>query len=271
MVIRPYPLVIALGLGIQRFSKETHMSSESKFVGVDGCPRGWFSVGFSGSGKYELKLFCLFEDLLKYYATAKIILVDIPIGLPNGAEERSCDKNARKLLRPHPSRVFRTPTRVALKYLAKNPDDRGGSRCKQVEITGKSLSEQTLAIMPKITEVDNLLPLSSDSTPQVREVHPEICFWALNGQQSMCSSKKTKIGIEERLCVLQRVEPRTRQIFGEACSKFRRKDVARDDILGALAAAVTACRGWPDNLQTLPADPQLDGKGFRMEMVFWKP
>ena len=51
------------------------------------------------------------------------------------------------------------------------------------------------------------------------------------------------------------------------------KVVAEGDILDALAAAVTARRGWPDQLQTLPEkkECQRDGKGLRMEMVFWEP
>ena len=56
--------------------------TQSEFVGVDACPCGWFSVGFSSNGDYELKAFFLFGDLLDYYQVAKLILVDMPIGLP---------------------------------------------------------------------------------------------------------------------------------------------------------------------------------------------
>ena len=34
------------------------------FIGVDGCPCGWFSVGFSRSGEYEFKTFPTFRCLL---------------------------------------------------------------------------------------------------------------------------------------------------------------------------------------------------------------
>ena len=124
--------------------------------------------------------------------------------------------------------------------------------------------------MPKITEVDRVMQARQ---PSVREVHPEICFWALNNRNPMRSGKKKPGGIEERLCVLEQVDPRARKIFDEGCTSFRRKDVAKDDILDALAAAVTAYRGWTDQLRALPENntPQKDGKGLPMEMVFWEP
>ena len=243
--------------------------AQSEFVGVDGCPFGWFSVGFSVSGEYELKGFFSFDDLLAYYNAAKLVLVDMPIGLPDEAAERPSDPEARRLLRPHGPRVFRAPTRAALEHLVANPGDNNGTRAVQMDITGRSLTSQTLAIMPKIAEVDNLLP--REAAPQVREVHPEICFWALNGERPVGPSKHSDEGIEERLRVLERVEPRTRAIFDAGRRRFRSNAVGRDDILDALVAAVTARRGWPDGFHTLPANPPQDARGLRMEMVYWLP
>ena len=90
----------------------------------------------------------------------------------------------------------------------------------------------------------------------------------------MNSKKKETAGIEERLRVLGQTEQGAREIFGAGCDKFFRKDVARDDIVDALAAAVTAWRGSQSGrLQALPekSECQRDGKGLRMEMVFWHP
>ena len=243
--------------------------SESEFVGVDGCPSGWFSVGFNSNGDYELKAFFLFGDLLDYYKAAKLILVDMPIGLPDGPEERLSDPAARRLLRPYTPRVFRAPTRVASQHLTDHPGDKRGARDRQIKITGRSLSEQTLAIMPKIAEVDNLLP--RDTTTQIREVHPEICFWALNNREPVGPNKHTEEGIEERIRVLNQVEQRTKNIFEDGWARFRNNRVGKDDILDSLVAAVTAYRGWPGELQTLPEAPQEDARGLRMEMVFWQP
>ena len=249
----------------------------SEFVGVDGCRTGWVSVGFDNAGKYELKAFFTFDELVEYYHSAKLILVDMPIGLPEGKEERRCDPVVRRLLEHKGPTVFRAPTRQAVTHLANNPGDWEGTKCVQKRVTEKSLTNQTLAIMPKIIAVDRVMrSREQDANPKIREIHPEFCFWALDGERPMKFRKQKAEGIEERLRVLGRkgVEQRARDIFDEGCKVFLRKHVARDDILDALAAAVTAWQGSRSGrLQALPEekDPQTDGKGLRMEMVFWHP
>ena len=80
-------------------------------------------------------------------------------------------------------------------------------------------------------------------------------------------------GIDERIRVLEQVEPRTRAIYERACKRFARKYVARDDILDALAAAATARLG-SGQFQKFPMgieEPPTDGRKLPMEMVFWIP
>ena len=246
--------------------------SKSEFVGVDGCRSGWFSVGFDGSGCYELKVFPAFSELLGYYCDAKLILVDIPIGLLKNGEGRKCDKEARKkLFSPRSSSVFSAPTRQTVEQAAHSPGDYITAKAIESCTTGKGISKQAFAIAPKIAQVDKLLKCrDKDATPKVREVHPEICFWALNHENPMQYRKKGKSGLNERICVLKRTEPRTHEIFKHASSEFLRKCVASDDILDALAAAVTARCGH-DRLKTIPDCPPMDCKGLPMEMVYYKP
>ena len=243
----------------------------SEFVGVDGCPYGWVSVGFNDSGDYELKKFPSFHNLVEYYDAAKLILVDMPIGLPEGKAERHCDPVVRRLLGPKGPAVFRAPTRQAVSYLADNPDDGEGAKRVQKRITGKKLTIQTLAIMPKIIAVDRVMrSRGRGSKPEIREVHPEFCFWALNDQSAINSNKKKAPGIEARLGLLEQMEPRSREIYRAGCHEFLRKHVAKDDIIDALSAAVTAWKGSrSDRLKALPKDLQCDGKDLPMEMVYW--
>ena len=242
----------------------------SEFVGVDGCPSGWFSVGFDSQGAYELKVFPLFGELLDYYAEAKLVLVDIPIGLMEGPGGRTCDSEARKLLKGRSSSVFTAPTRQTVEQAAEPPKDYERAKCTEFRFAGKKISQQTFAIAPKIADVDRVLRRRGlSATPRVREVHPEVCFWALNGCEPMEHRKKTKVGQEERLRVLECLEPRTRGIYGEALTEFRRKCVARDDVLDALVAAVTARCGY-DRLTTIPECPPIDCEGLSMEMVYWR-
>jgi predicted RNase H-like nuclease len=68
---------------------------------------------------------------------------------------------------------------------------------------GRSLSEQSWGICRKIREVDDLLLGKPGPRAEVREVHPEVCFWALAGRSPMKHNKKHKEGLGERLAVLQ--------------------------------------------------------------------
>ena len=243
--------------------------AQSEFVGVDGCPAGWFSVGLDQCGGYENKKFKKFSQLLAHYSNASLILVDIPIGLPEGPEGRDCDEKARALLcEPRRRSVFRTPTRQTAEYAVKPSGCYDGAKKIEKQSSGKGLSKQSFEIASKIDEVDKALAdRSSNAAPRIREVHPELCFWALNNGRPMEFSKKKPEGKCKRLSVLESIEPRTRDIYAEACSKYLRKDVARDDILDALVAAVTAFLGR-GRLQTISSDPPQDAKGLPMEMVF---
>ena len=81
----------------------------SEFVGVDGCRCGWVSVGFNNDGKYELKAFFTFDELVEYYNAAKLILVDMPIGLPEGAPVcgRQAQRYRRRKIGRRPGRKWR--------------------------------------------------------------------------------------------------------------------------------------------------------------------
>ena len=247
--------------------------SKSKFVGVDGCPDGWFSVGLDNCEGYELEVFTAFDELLAHYGDAQLVLVDIPIGLPQGGEGRDCDREARKLLgRPRGSSVFPTPTRPTVNQAAKSPGDYRGAVEIERCFAGKGINKQTFAIAPKIAEVDKvLLDRDASAPPPVREVHPEICFWALNNRQPMRARKKVREGERERLRVLREIEPRTQEIYDSALDTYLRRQVARDDILDALAAAVTAKLGWPNDLRTLPECSPTDCNDLPMEMVYVRP
>ena len=246
--------------------------AEIEFVGVDGCKGGWFSVGFASDGEPELKMFPKFDELAECYKAAKLILVDIPIGLPEGKGGRQADKDARKRLTGNrKSSVFPTPTRHTVRSAWQFPKEY--ARAKEIELryAGKGLTIFAFSISPKIAEVDDFMLYRGDNaSPPIREVHPEICFWALNGQKSMESSKKTKEGIDDRLKVLRKVEPKSPNILELADSQFLKKYVAKDDILDALAAAVTARKGYLEP-RTLPESPPKDPKGLPMEMVYWEP
>ena len=166
-----------------------------------------------------------------------------------------------------PAYFRRRPVRPS-EHAAAHPKDYRGALAVERRFAGKGISRQAFAISAKIAEVDAAMRSRDiNTTPEVREVHPELCFWALNDRQPMRSSKKRTAGVNERLEVLGSIEPRSREIYEGAGSKFRRKTVGRDDIVDALVAALVA-RERVDRLTSVPDVPPGDAKGLLMEMVF---
>ena len=247
-----------------------------KYVGVDGCKGGWFCIGFDEHGKYGFGVFCEFEELLDAVPDAELVLVDIPIGLPEGPDERECDPLVRRMLgQPRSSSVFRVPVRHAVQQAASAPNYHAAASWVQFQATGKKLSLQSFYFSPKIAEANNELATRGGG-PRVREIHPELCFWAFNCKKAMKHRKSTSEGQEERLEVLRSigvVDAKADEIYKQVCSYFFRSQVARDDILDALVAAVTArlvCE-QPDGKRSAPTNPPKDNKGLPMEMVYWLP
>ena len=238
-------------------------TQSSTAYGVDGCPASWFFVALGTHGGIHSGIVGTIEELVKMAGNSDRIFIDIPIGLPNDGEERDCDLAARRILgRPRASSVFRAPVRTVL-------DARTYEEGKQASwnVTGKKISKQTFAIVPKIKEVDTLLQDRPSVRGIIREVHPEICFWALAGQKPMTNSKKKREGFSERISVLKSVRPSVEEEVKQIMGRFKRKDVAKDDILDALVAAITASEKLT-SLQTVPPHPTTDHFDLPMEMVY---
>ena len=232
------------------------------FVGVDGCRVGWIAIGLESEDNWQVNTFPDVSSLWEHHRQASLILIDIPIGLKAGGKtERRCDPQARKLLGPRRSSVFPAPCRQAI-YASSY---REACDVNQ-RLTGKRLSVENWNIIPKIREVDCLLSDDTSARGHIREIHPELCFWGLAGRP-MQHAKKRSEGLSERTQLLQSIYPQTADIIAHALSTYRRKDVARDDILDALAAAVTGMMGG-QNLVSIPQEPEFDERGLRMEMVY---
>ncbi len=66
--------------------------------------------------------------------------------------------------------------------------------------------------------------------------------------------------------MLAKFFPFARGCYEDALDTYKRKDVARDDILDAMVGAVTALQ-FP-RIKTLPASPAQDDEGLAMEIVY---
>ena len=237
-----------------------------KYIGVDGCKAGWFCAAIGPGDDVEIGIFETIENLWQTYSEAKWILIDIPIGLPSKKNKtRQCDKAARQVLSPkrHHS-IFSPPCREALGA------DNYPEACKiNRNVCSRKISKQVWHITPKIKEVDDLIAVHSLARKNIREAHPEICFWALAGKKPMCHYKKSPAGKTERFTILKNYFGQSAAVIKTALDRYPRKQLARDDIHDALVNAVTAAR-LDVAMETLPAEPKpiRDMLGIPMQMVY---
>lgn len=237
-----------------------------RFVGIDGCPGGWFCVSLGTKGSWSISVIGT-DAVASVAASATAIFIDIPIGLPNnGVAQRLCDREARrKLGRARSASVFPAPARASLRA-----DDFAHALEINRRFTGRGISKQSWLITPKISAIDELVRADGKLRGVLRESHPEVCFWALNGAKAMRHNKKTPDGQTERMALLRRYFPAADSVFDEAMTRYRRKEVARDDIVDALVLALSARLG-AGCYRSLPENPPRDAAGLAMEMVFYAP
>jgi predicted RNase H-like nuclease len=224
-------------------------------AGVDGCRAGWvsFKVEVSSLGT-SVELVEL-PSLLRNRPTDLACLgIDIPIGLLDGS--RACDLAARKLLRqPRGSSVFPSPCRAAVQAATYEE-----ASAVNRQRTGRGLSQQAWGIAPKIKQVDDTI--TPDCQQWAFEVHPEVCFWALNQRRPMTHRKKTKDGAAERIAVLGAVFPDIERHLAERPTR-----VGADDLLDAAAAAWTALK-WHKGRADCVCPPERDEKGLAVAIYY---
>lgn len=271
---------------------------ERRALGVDWCNGSWLGVK-RVHGTVELAPETGIQELVEaHHEDVDRVLVDVPIGLFSVADRderadgeelvRDCDSLARSILGARHSSVFNPPAREAIEKAADGEEPYETVSETNRDVTGKGLQQQAYHIAPCIYEVDQLLRDDPDPdmdvdepSETVLEAHPEVCFQALatdperaDDEQGLEHSKKTVAGLAERLEALDgHVEDAWRE-FGTLCETVRdehpERDVDVDDLLDAMALAVTGCA--PDGrLQHLPCEnPPEDDCDLPMQMVYWR-
>ena len=234
-------------------------------IGIDGCPIGWVSVTMKNGSFTAVDVFPTIAALWEHHQKAKLLLIDMPIGLiDKGTEPRGCDQGARDVLGARRSSIFPAPVREVLK--SKTYIDACDINQKR---TGKKISKQAWNIVPKIQEVDTFIRANPAAQKKLRESHPEVCFTMLNGGVPMSHSKKAPMGFLDRLQLIQRYDANAETWLRKIADEYPQKEVATDDVVDAMILAITAA-GGARKLRTLPEKPDLDGQGLPMEIVYLK-
>jgi predicted RNase H-like nuclease len=195
-------------------------------AGVDGTRDGWVAVvvedGVLSAVRRLVGVDVGFEEL----ADAEVIAIDVPIGFG----PREADRLARSKVGV--SSVFAIPPLEAFE----RPFGEGGG-----------ISAQAFALRDRIRHVTALAAKDG----RFREVHPELCFWAMNGERRLLHRKKSAGGALERIALLG-AQGITLDLdrLGDASS------VPLDDVLDAAACAWTAARIQSGAAVSLPDPPQ---------------
>lgn len=214
------------------------------FIGIDGEKRGWVAVTLNAEGFVDAACFRDFASLMSAYVDARVIAVDMPIGLCDH-ESRIADAAARAQLRGRASSIFNAPPRCALEA----PDYATASRAS-FETLGKKLSKQSYMLFEKIREVDAFI-----GDRRIHEVHPEVSF-SLMKPGPLPHSKKSWGGLMERLALLRQAGIELPASLGDV------DRVGVDDLVDAAAAAWSARRIAEGTAQSFPSETtQLDASG----------
>lgn len=230
-------------------------------AGVDGCKKGWFCVTKNlCAGDINSAVYSDAKSLLQQQPEPLIIAIDIPIGLTETGP-RICDIEARKLLGPRRSSVFPAPIRPALQGNTRQEAD-----LISRQVDGRGVPAQAFAIYSKIRDLDRILSAKPQLQERIKEVHPEVCFWAWNNKRAMSYKKKSDDGRAERRNLV--VKHFGAEVVEEIRAKYLAKCVSHDDIYDAFAALWTAERIYDGKAGVIPDPSPRDTMGLHMEMWY---
>lgn len=235
-------------------------------AGVDGCKGGWLAALWGPAGADAAFVLCAdIPQLLEATASAAMVAIDMPIGLPDriGPAGRGCDQAARAVLGARQSSVFAVPARCAV-Y---ESDYRAACAAAfAASDPPRQVSKQCFHLFPKIRALDAVMTPALQR--RIVEAHPEAAFWAMNGRAPLAHPKRVKSrahgpGMTERRALLVAAGFPLAAIDAVM---FRAREAGPDDVLDACACAVVAARALRGAAIRFPDHPETDGKGLKMEI-----
>jgi predicted RNase H-like nuclease len=225
----------------------------SVVAGVTPCASGWLVLSAKLNGATfapELpRVLSSFTEVLDERPSFSVIALNAPIGYvdENNPGGRTCDRLARGLLGRRGSTVHNAPSRASLQEAAARPALDG-------------LDAVSTALLPRYREVAAEMAPYRQRT--VFEVHPELSFFQLNGDEPLRWTKKFEVGRDERRALLMKKIPGI-----DRALEFEIDDVPLAHLLDAGALLWTARRIFARAGTRIPTDPEWDDEGLRMEIV----
>ncbi|MBN9061445.1 MAG: hypothetical protein BGP06_21425 [Rhizobiales bacterium 65-9] len=232
-------------------------------AGVDGCPAGWIVVfrDLADTEPPQVAVFQRFADIVDHVRAPDVVAVDMPIGLPDraGPGGRGPERLVRPLLGQRQSSVFSVPARCAVEAL----DYRAACDAAfAASDPPRKVSKQTFCLFAKIREIDQLLRSRPALLTRVRESHPEVAFWRMNGFRPLAHPKKIRSRVNPAGMAERRGLLRDQGLPGALLDHAAPRGAALDDLIDALAVSVVAARILRGSAVSFPAPPVRDAHGL---------
>ena len=237
---------------------EKSITQDGLYIGVDGCRGGWIAAVLD-HGDMRLRKYDDLSSLIEEYPAFDAFLIDMAIGLRNSTKEIRPDDEAKKELGPRASTVFPIPSRDAVYAVGEE-----NQKLANIRTLGKSLAKQSIAIIPKIKELDIFLNDHPEYKNKILESHPEVDFARLNGAV-LISRKQEEPGPSQRINVLSEFLDK-KELFG-MYDKAKELRCNQDDLIDAICLAVTGALYAHGEYETIPAEPEEDEKGLLMQLI----
>ena len=218
----------------------------SSVIGIDGCKAGWIIAKTLENESISFQIIKNLNDLKRINVSH--IGIDIPLQLSHTGK-RFAEIEARSLLKNRACTIFTPPTLNALR--AKNYMDACEVNFKEC---GKRISKQSWNLFPKIKEAQEFLENKSINKLRVFEVHPELSFMAMNDMSLVQASKKTDIGREIRIKLIQKFFPKFS--FESVRNEYKKNQTLDDDILDSVSVLWSTQRIVDNIANFVPKDPK---------------
>lgn len=246
-------------------SYPSQYESQTWVAGADGVRDGWFVVlQKPATGATRRRPVDTVDELLSLPEAPTVLGIDMVIGLPDRAVPggRHCDRAARQLLsHPRSTSVFSPP---AYDALAAKTYDEATRRNRASGPDAPGLAKQTFHLMPKMRALAERMTPSRQEW--IREVHPELAFYAMNEDTPIEHSKHSAAGRATRTALL------AEQGFPDvenAVARLSEGPLGADDVLDAHAACWTARRivcGRAERCPPCHEPTPHNDRGLRMEI-----
>ena len=237
---------------------EKRITQDGLYIGVDGCRGGWIAAVLD-HGDLRLERFCSIDSIVSRYPLFDSFLIDMAIGLRSNPRQHRPDDDARKELGVKASSVFPIPSRQAV-----HETEEEAQKQANKQSLGKSLSKQSIAIIPKLRELDEFLLDHPEYRSRILESHPEVAFARLNGSV-VISRKKEEPGLSKRKYILS--EYLEKDALIDTYDKARELECGQDDLIDAACLAVTGALYAHGLCETIPEEPEADDKGLEMKLT----